>query len=77
MKVIDENSRILIRIRIRIHTKMSWIRKTDFNRNLEFEPGELRVSSPFSRAKRKLTGKFSAAQRFQRSVQLVNLYTVL
>ncbi len=38
-----------------------------FNRNLEFEPAELRVSAAFSWAKGKLTGKFSAAQRFQRS----------
>jgi len=39
-----------------------------FNRNLEFEPAELRVSSAFSWAKRKLTGKLSVSQRFQRSV---------
>jgi hypothetical protein len=35
-----------------------------FNRNLEFEPAELRVSQAFSWAKRKLAGKFSVAHSF-------------
>ncbi len=29
----DENSRIQIRIRIQIHTEMSWIRNTAFNKS--------------------------------------------
>ncbi len=32
LKVTDENNRILVRIRVRIHTKISWIRNTGMER---------------------------------------------